>query len=946
MGFLAPIVSAVSGFLGSSFIGKALLQVGLSLVSNALLKKKQTAQVSGVDLEVRTGGFERMEVAAGYVALSGQITYPNAYGPSNKYFQQVFTLSDFYTTSLENVWIEGENVTLGAEDPEKGLVVSSGDYAGLIWVKFYDGRQTTADTGLLNNGNPAGRYDNNAVGVGVSYVVVTMEFNNEKLRQNLSFVFGIKGAPLYDPRKDPAMGGVGTHDYNDPLTWEYPENYSPSLLAYNYARGFHINGDLFCGMNLKANKLPLDKWLISINHDDQLVSAKPRYACSILLSCIEQHGDNIDAILEANAAKIAKPIGELWPIPAMAKSVVATITDEDVQKWGGVKTRKSSREKINRLTGSYLDADNVFAVTPLEPVTSQTVINIDTDAKDVSVPFNGVLNPDQGQRLLNIHFNENQFEVSMTITLGFGWIALELGDWIRYNSAKWGDRTYEIVGITVISLDDDEAPRAVMIQIQEVSADSYIDGAEVVLPARPIAPGEPAYLNELPSFSVSPVQGVGDNGQVYPALLAQWANYDDPTVAGVTIYYRLKSNPSQIFENTNTTANSLVYLREGIVSSSVYEYSHKLITDPARATVQTDWAEVVSPDTPSTDVNVTLQNANEDIIETMKSVGDDARNALSSVSSLAQTLLLSTLTQSAKADRIGSLAGQSKALINEHRNAAIAENEALVESILTLTAQIDGNTSTLETEAIARASQDEVLAKEIAALLVQLETNTQTLTAAITTESETRGTNEAATASLIQTLTASVESNSSSISSNLAAIQNESSVRATNEAAAALERTALFTATGENQAAVVNEAQARNDQYNSLASDITVVSAKTDKATASGVLEFKAEAGTGGVDTSLSMLLTATNGNDTYEMGWISEIYTDGGVTDTRMIFEASKILFTNGTANASPFLFENNALTLKDLIVDNITFKTMISANGGMTINGNSGRIEIINLA
>src|SRR5690606_27049595 len=95
----------------------------------------------------------------GVVGVAGHDCYINTYGSSNKFLQQIYAVSDFYTTGLNRVSINGEWVGLGTTaDPQKGFPVTTGDFAGFIWVKFVDGRQTAADNYLVSNANPSGRW--------------------------------------------------------------------------------------------------------------------------------------------------------------------------------------------------------------------------------------------------------------------------------------------------------------------------------------------------------------------------------------------------------------------------------------------------------------------------------------------------------------------------------------------------------------------------------------------------------------------------------------------------------------------------------------------------------------------------------------------------------------------------------------------------------------------
>lgn len=844
MGFLVSAIGGIIGSIGSTLVGKTLLQVGLSFAVSkvASLFRKKPSQSSGTEIEVTYGGNEVRKVLCGYCKVKGHFVYANSYGGSNEFFQRPFVLSDFYTTSLEDVWIEGARVDLGAEDPDKGFVVDSGDYAGLIWVKFYDGRQTVVDPSLNTNANPAGRWSQDAIGVGISYIVVTMRYDREKLGQTVEMDFGVKGAPLYDFRKDPSVGGTGTHDYTDPLTWEYPSVYSPVLLAYNYERGFHINGDLFCGHKLPASAMPLDRWLPAVNLCEENINGHARYECAVIISCDQDHGDNLEDILEACGATPVESVGQLWPLMPVAQPIVATFTDADVD-WTQdheFSFQGASRDRLHRLSGSVLDKDNFFVETPLDVITNETNVSIDTDSQDKNKPFRTVTNSDQGMRLLQIHFGENQYQKSASIALGFRWTVLEVGDWIRWNSDEYGGSfVFQVMSKGDKSLHESR-PRSVILKLEERDASVYGDGVQTFVPTIPVPPGTPQQQEELVNFSVSPVQGVG-NGSVYPALYCQWVTPVDPTVSKILIEYRPVANPTQIYKRESDLSRNVLYLSEGVVSNTEYEFRTKLVTDPFRETTWATWGnQVVSPDTPNTDVNVTLTNANEDFIGRFQSLQEQLDDASERIIDLSNSVALANLSNFNKSDRVAVGVKDAKAAIATEQKLRVSEQEAVAQEIATLSTSVGDNSSAIQTETTARTEADSALAEQL-----------------------------------------------------------------------------------------------------------TIVEAKADDNTiAGGLMRFSASVAQDEASASFTQLLRVTKEGQELESGQINEIYTEGGLLKSRTLFKVEQFGITDGSTSNLPFSFTSDGLTIANLIVDNITFKTMISFNGGMKINGLLGRITVDNLA
>src|SRR5690606_8014591 len=123
----------------------------------------------------------------------------------------VYVLSHFRITDVPRIQVEGVWRTIGgALNAERGYRVQG--IAGQIWVKVYHGTvDQAADAGLITRSNPAGRWTSDHRGAGVAYAIVTSVLDKEHLRAPWQGMFEVKGAPLYDWRKDTTAGGAGAH---------------------------------------------------------------------------------------------------------------------------------------------------------------------------------------------------------------------------------------------------------------------------------------------------------------------------------------------------------------------------------------------------------------------------------------------------------------------------------------------------------------------------------------------------------------------------------------------------------------------------------------------------------------------------------------------------------------------------------------------------------------
>lgn len=632
MPFLAPIVGAIAGAVGAigsalagvgSFlgglgvIGKAVLGIGLniaaSLIQKALNKPKKP--VGGVQFDRQYGADVPRQVACGLVGIAGHDCYINTYGKSNKFLQQIYTLSDYPSDGLSRVAINGKWATLGAVDPDKGAVVTSGDFANLIWVKFIDGRQTAANDYLVDNANPAERWTEDHIGIGETAVLVSMTYNKEKNNQFPDFFFEFRGARLYDWRKDTSVGGLGSHRWNDPSTHEFSEN--PILIEYNYRRGFSVNGDKFCGMDMAASDLPLDKWTAAANICDETVDSEKRYRCSILLDCMSTHGDNIEAIALSCGAMSVDGVEGSWPIVGSDQPAVVTFTDDDLIITAPVKYRakRSQSELVNSVSGNFPDPDNLWSMVGYEPQISAAYVALDRRSRDLAIDFPQVRSGRQAAQLASIYLYENRYEATATVTLRPRFQVLEPGDWVRWNSARYGDKTYIITETQLMSLDSD-GPRNIQVSLQERDGAIY-DAVTPPAIVVPTPPGAPDFLNEVQDFSLVAVSISGADGRLAPAIRASWSSIDDETVTAVEVQYYPTDDASSVIYKTVPVGTTVTLLAEGIVAGTEYTVRTKLVTDPLRVTAWSAGSTVTTDVVPS-DVEVYLSNVKGDAYETLQ----------------------------------------------------------------------------------------------------------------------------------------------------------------------------------------------------------------------------------------------------------------------------------------------------------------------------------------
>lgn len=710
----AAIVAAAGTFITASAITSAVVGIGLSIatgyIMQSLMPKPKSGSENvpgGVQMQRQYGADVPRQVACGLCGIAGHDVYFNTFNPANRTLQQVYVLSDYLTSGLSRVAIDGEYVTLGTDIGDgKGKPVTSGPKAGYIWVKYYDGRQTSADGFLTTFANPAGRWDNTCVGLGVSYVSILIEYDKDNNNSFPDFFFEFYGAPVYDWRKDSTAGGSGAHRFNDITTHEYSNN--PILIEYHYRRGFSINGDMFCGMGMPATDLPLTKWTAAANICGEDVGGDPRYQCSVLLNCMALHADNLRSLSLSCGSMQIDGLEGSWPLVGSDQPSVMTFTDEDIISVADNFKRTEKRsmsELVNSVSGNYPEPDQLWSMVDYELQISATHVVLDRRTRDISIDFPQVPNARQAAQLASIYLYENRYEATATVTLRPRFQVLEAGDWVDWNSARYGNKTFIVVSKQLIALEND-GPRNVILQLQERDGAIY-DGIAPPTPIFPTPPDAPDYIAEVSSFAAIPVLVTGSTGVVRPAIRVSWAALTDVTVIGVDLSYYPTSDTSSVIHKEVPADQSVVTLVEGVVSSTEYRVQAKIITSPSRVAIYNTGVLVTTLDAGTVGLG--------DLDGEIRYQIDQLQNYTNERLIMLENLISSTIANQATRSwmdkkqvryQLDATAGNAKASIEELRTVVVSNQDAFAAYQVTVSASFDDVNASVTTNASAIATLD------------------------------------------------------------------------------------------------------------------------------------------------------------------------------------------------------------------------------------------------
>lgn len=731
MGFIAPLFGAVGSFIGSlGIIGKAVIGIGFNFISAKIQQrnaKKNQKTVSGVQFDRDYGESVSRKVACGYNGIAAHDVYVNTYDSSNKRLEQLYVFSDFPCDGLSRIWAGGTLLTLSQTAADAVSVtyevIDNDDYAGRMSFIFYFGVHTSADGGLVANANPTGRWTSAHVGHGVSYLIARLTYDQEKLASFPDFFFEIRGARLYDLRKDSSVGGVGSHRWGDYSTYEFTEN--PVIMDYNYRRGFvwgaSASGrpDMFCGMGMDASDLPFVKYATAANICDEVVEGERRYRCSIMLDCGVEHRANIEGMMTSCGGMVIDSVDGSWPLIGTQQPIVFTFTDDDLVQDEPVRfqRKRSMAELVNSVGGTYPEPSNMWSPAGYDTQSNAAQVALDRRTRDIPINFETVPSKRQANQLASIYYNENRFEASGDVVLRPFFQDVQVGDWGQWISERFGTRTFVVPSREVRALTSD-GPRNVALSLQERDGSIYA-GAGTIAPVFPIPNGQPVYLNELQDWSIIPVLAQGPDGRTYPAFRMSWSPIDDVTVDGVQFRWWQKDAPNNKFSRSATARETILFIQEGVMGEETYVFEHILIA-PTRVTNWSGQREATALDGGNGDLEVGLANLNRDVLDRFEEIQSDNKDAY--------RLIMETLTNFSLDGAIGEVqrqkmraeVGKAFAQIIEERRVRVTADEALAEIIALLETEFDSNKASVATQITALSNADSSLAQSVQTLNVSV----------------------------------------------------------------------------------------------------------------------------------------------------------------------------------------------------------------------------------
>jgi len=698
--------------------------IGLSYAAQALAgKPKTTAEQAAhfsTQIQLQSGGVVPRSFLMGKTATGGLLTYFNTWGNSgetpNAYYTQVIKLSDLPIKALLGVWINGEKCTLGA-DTGTGMGLPVAEYnkdgADHVWVKFYDGTQTTADSFLTTKVSSAARpYGSTRVGIGIAYVICTALVDDTLFSTGTpTYKFETDGIPLYDPTKDSTNGGSGSQRYSDPSTWGGDGDDLPAVQAYNILRGIQYDNKWICGLQktVQAN-LPTVNWNAQIGKCRTTIvgagGAEATYRSGGQFVVNAPPADALDALMTACQGKISE-VGGFYKVHlGTPDSFSFEFTDDDIlsteeQTYTPFLTLADS---INGITGTYPDPTQGWNNADAPAIYNAGYESEDGDRRLLASPsFDLVPYAEQVQRLMRSALYAARRERKHNLVLPPPFWMVEPGDVGRWNSVRNGytNKDFEVLAIT------DKANIDVGVSLQEVNPSDYDWNTETDY--TPGTSGPTTYPRPAPQGILNwAAEGVSildaDGYARRPGIRLSWDG-DMPGVTGIRYQVRRKDDANPVTSgNTLELSAGAIIITQSLLPDNQYEVAGQYIPSAPRDMLWSDWITVSTPDTKFSVLDFAAALKAE--ITTLNQQVQDVANAtLALITSLADNQDASDwLSRDELRTQLRAQAGVLSASITHVSEVSASATAAVASDVLSLFAGNDSGSGTINVTAQAVAS--------------------------------------------------------------------------------------------------------------------------------------------------------------------------------------------------------------------------------------------------
>lgn len=363
----------------------------------------------------------------GRAMVSGPLVFAEETGADNAYLHLVIPLAGHRCDGVEKIYF-GDDVAWA-----NGALTSK--YASVARLKVHLGNQTTSDPDLTAE---CRQWTSAHVGFGVTYLYARLKFDTKVFPNGVPNIKAlVRGKQVYDPRKN-------THNWEEPTTWEWSDNWALCCLDYNRFES---------GVGAAAHEIDVSYFAAAANDSDQLVEYKTgkfekRYTCNGTYNQDVSPSSIMEKMLTAGAGMHVYVSGQYRLYAGVYQGPeVLVLTEDDAAGDIDVRPYTPRAELCNAVRGTFVDPENFYQPTDFPPYESSYYRAHDDGEyidHDLDLPFTQSVWT--AQRLGKLYLEQKRAGMQISMPVKMIGVAVSVGKVVGLSLPRLGiDGTFQIV---------------------------------------------------------------------------------------------------------------------------------------------------------------------------------------------------------------------------------------------------------------------------------------------------------------------------------------------------------------------------------------------------------------------------------------------------------------------------------------------------------------------
>lgn len=363
----------------------------------------------------------------GRAMVSGPLVFAEETGKDNAYLHIVIPLAGHRCDGIEKIYFGDEVVWTN------GNLVAK--YANVARLKVHLGDQTKSDPNLTSE---CSKWTSAHVGFGVTYIYARLKFDTKVFPNGVPNIKAlVRGKRVYDPRKN-------THNWDNPATWEWSDNWALCCLDYNRFES---------GVGASAHEIDLSYFAAAANDSDQLVEYQTgkfekRYTCNGTYNQDVSPSSIMEKMLTAGAGMHVYVSGKYRLYAGVYQGPeVLVLTENDAAGDIDVRPYTPRAELCNAVRGTFVDPENFYQPTDFPPYES-SYYRAQDDGEyidhDLDLPFTQSVWT--AQRLGKLYLEQKRAGMQIVMPVKMIGVAVSVGKVVGLSLPRLGiDGTFQIV---------------------------------------------------------------------------------------------------------------------------------------------------------------------------------------------------------------------------------------------------------------------------------------------------------------------------------------------------------------------------------------------------------------------------------------------------------------------------------------------------------------------